>query len=115
MTADEALAQHRQLIGEVGETVIVRRYSGLAPSRIKVDTSTTARVMGYRPNPLFATQVVQGDRTVIALVDDLSGILPVKTTDKLVVRGKEAEIKGVDDNTRRIGGTLIALELLVAG
>jgi hypothetical protein len=58
---------------------------------------------------------VQGDRRVIALVDTLSSILPVTISDKCVVRGKELAIKAVDDNTRRIGGTLIALELQVGG
>jgi hypothetical protein len=31
------------------------------------------------------------------------------------VRGKVKRIKAVDDNTRRIGGTLIALEIQAGG
>jgi hypothetical protein len=42
-------------------------------------------------------------------------LLPITTNDKIVIRGKELAIKAVDDNTRRIGTTLIALTLQVGG
>jgi hypothetical protein len=114
MTADEALASHRAFINEVGETITIRRFTGSGAPRPKTDTTTKARVVGYRPEEMLAP-ITQGDRKVIALVDDLSAILPVVLTDKVVIRGKELAIKAIDDNTRRIGGTLIALELTVGG
>jgi hypothetical protein len=114
MTPAEALASHRAFINEIGETIYIRRFTGTGTPRPKTDTATKARVVGYRPEELIAP-IVQGDRKVIALVDDLSAILPVIPTDKVVIRGKELAIKSIDDNTRRIGGTLIALEITVGG
>lgn len=101
-------------IGIVGETVYIRRYTGLAPSRTFVDTETKARITDYEPDNLVG-QITQGTRRVIALVDGLSAIMPVTTSDKLYARGREVAIEAVDDNTRRVGGTLIALELRVKG
>lgn len=114
MNAATAIAQHKAAITQVGETVYVRRFTGTGTPRSHTDTATHARVMGYQPSQLIGP-IVQGDRRVIALVDTLSSVLPVTTNDRLVVRGKECVIKAVDDNTRRIGGTLVALELQVAG
>jgi hypothetical protein len=108
------LASHRAFINEIGEDIIVRRYTGVAPNRVAHDTTTRARVMGYQPKELIGA-IVQGDRKVIALIDALGALLPLTTTDKLVIRGREVAIKAVDDNTRRIGGTLIALEIQAAG
>lgn len=114
MSAQEILAAYRRSMDEVGEDIIVRRYTGVAPSRVSHDTTTRARVMGYQPKDLVGA-IVQGDRKVIALVDTLSAVLPLKTSDKLVIRGLEVSIKAVDDNSRRIGGVLIALEITAAG
>ena len=114
MTPEQALTQHRMLIGQVGETVYIRRYSGIGQDRTFVDTPTVARVTGYMPKELVGP-IVQGDRKIIALVDSLAAILPVLTSDRVVVRDRVLAIKAVDDNTRRIGGVLIALVIQVAG
>lgn len=114
MTPAEALASHRAFINEIGEDIIIRRFTGSGTPRPKTETTIKARVVGYRPDE-FLGPIVQGDRKVIALVDDLAAILPVLPTDKIVVRGKEMAIKAIDDSTRRIGGTLIALELTIGG
>jgi hypothetical protein len=115
VTPDKALASHRKMIAQTGEDVIVRRYRGPAgPNQVHDDVTVRARVMGYQPRDLVGS-VVQGDRRVIMMVDALAAILPLRTSDKCVIRGVEVAIKGIDDNTRRIAGTLIALELQVAG
>jgi hypothetical protein len=114
MNAAEALSSLRSFLQEVGEDVIVRRYSGTGPTRTVTERTTRARVKGYQPNELVGA-IVQGDRKVIMLVDALADLLPLSTADKLVIRGREVAIKGVDDSTRRIGGTLIGLDLQVAG
>lgn len=114
MTPDEILASYRSFINDVGETVYVRRFSGTPPSITSQDIAIKARVVDYLPSEIVGP-IIQGDRRVIALVDNLSGILPLTTNDALVVRGKEMIIKAVNDNTRRGGGTLIALELRVGG
>lgn len=114
MTPEQALAATRRAINLTGEVVSIRRFTGSGTPRPHTDTATQARVIGYQPNELIGS-IVQGDRKVIALVDSLSSVLPVTTIDKLVIRGKEVAIKAVDDNTRRIQGTLIALEITVSG
>lgn len=108
MKADEELASHRAMINEIGEDIIIRRIG--AP-----DVTARARVMGYQPKELVGP-IVQGDVKIIALVDTLSDRLPLTINDSVVVRGKVLRIKAaVDDNTRRINGTLIALEIVAGG
>lgn len=102
------------MINEIGEDIIVRRFTGSGNPRPKTDITTRARIVGYQPAQLIGP-IVSGDRKVIALVDSLEALLPITTTDKLVIRGKEVVIKAVDDNTRRVGGVLIALEMQVGG
>lgn len=114
VSALQAVESHRRMISAVGEEVLVRRFTGSGSPRPKADTATMARVMGYQPNQLVGS-IVQGDVKVIALVDTLASLLPLTTADKVVVRGKELAIKGIDANTRRIGGTLIALEIQAGG
>jgi hypothetical protein len=114
MTPADAFDQHRRFIHENGATIQVRRYAGTGAARTFADTPTLARVMGYQPNEIVGS-IVQGDRKVIALVDTLSAILPLNNDDKLVIRGREVLILGVDDETRRIQGTLVALEIQVRG
>ena len=41
--------------------------------------------------------------------------LPLLTTDKAVVRGKEMAVLSIDDNTRRIQGVLVAYDIQVRG
>lgn len=112
--AADALASHARAIAEIGEDVIVRRYSGTGPTRTKNDVTAKARVMGYRPHEILGA-VQEGDRRVIMLVDALGGLLPLTPADKLVIRGRECAIKSVDDSTRRIAGELVALEIHAAG
>jgi hypothetical protein len=111
MNAAEAIEQHRSFLAEIGEDVIVRRY---AADRSNTDIPVKARVVGYQPGELVGA-IVQGDRRVIMLAEPLTGLLPLTNADKLVIRGDEVAIKGVDDSTRRIGGTLVALEIHVEG
>lgn len=114
LTAARAAADYAAAMDRFGEDIIVRRYSGPAASRTHIDTTVRARVMDYQPTELVGG-IVQGDIKVIALVDTLSSLLPLTTNDRLVIRGKEVSIKGVDDNTRRLAGTLIALEIRAEG
>lgn len=114
MTAEEARASHRSFIEEIGEDVIFRRFTGSGTPRPKTDVTAKARVMGYQPSQLLGP-IVQGDRRVVAMAEALTSLLPITTNDVLVVRGKEMKIKAVDDSTRRVGGTLIALEITVGG
>jgi hypothetical protein len=114
MTPESATASYRRALGE---TVQIRRYTGTGSNRPRFDVSVRARVAGYEPQQLVGS-IQQGDRKVIVLAEDLinSGFaLPVTTNDKVVARGKELAILGVDDNTRRVDGVLIAIDLQVRG
>lgn len=102
-----------------GETVLVRRYTPATGGvgRPKFDAEVRARVTGYAPEELVGS-IVQGDRKVILLVEDLIAkqfAMPVLASDKIVVRGKEFAIIAPDDSTRRIANVLIAYELTARG
>lgn len=115
MNAAETLETYRAFLnGEHGQDITVRRYVGVGPSRTHTDTGTRARVTGYQPNEILGN-VTQGDRRVIALADTLTALLPLTVDDKLIINGIETAIKAVDSNTRKIGSTLIALEIQAAG
>lgn len=112
--ATRILADYKRTMGMVGENIAVRRFSGSGPSRTHADTSVRGRVTGYEPKELVGS-IQQGDRKVICLVDTLGSVLPVTTGDALMIRGKQLAIITVDDNTRRVSGTLIALEIQARG
>lgn len=107
-------ASYRRELTQHGRTVQIRRYSGAGLSRTFVDTPCRARVRGYSPAELVNT-IQQGDRNVIALAEDLAAIMPITPTDKVVLDGVELAILGIDDATRAVGGTLVALELQCRG
>lgn len=117
MTPETAKAMYRRRIGK-GETVYIRRYTGAGSNRPRYDVAVRARVMGYDTQDLVGT-VVQGDRHVIFLAEDLLAAqfaLPLTTNDKAVVKGRELAIIAPDDATRRAdGGVLIAFDLQVRG
>jgi hypothetical protein len=111
-TADAALLAYREMIGDLGQTVVIRRYTGTGASRPHTDTATQAYVRNYGSKELIGS-IVQGDQVAVTLVDTLSAILPVTTNDKLVVDSKEFAIK--NPMKRVVSGTLIALEIHAAG
>lgn len=111
------LTAYRRELGQYGETTHIRRYSGTGPGRTHVDTPMRARVRGYQPAELVGT-IQQGDRNVIGLAEDLINggfLMPVTASDKLIVRGRELAIMGVDDSSRRVGSMLVAIEIQVRG
>jgi hypothetical protein len=110
-------AHYRRAMDVVGETVLIRRYTGTGAGRPVFDVAVRARVTGYEPDELVGS-IRHGDRKLIVLAEDLiaGGLaLPVTDDDKAVVRGQELAIMAPDDSTRRLGGELIAYELTVRG
>jgi len=108
---------YRDQISEHGETIAIRRYTGTGTDRTPTDRPCLARVMGYMPEELVGN-IVQGDRKIIVLAEDLDGESPpfvITKSDKAMVRGRELAIMAIDDSTRRIAGTLIAYELTGRG
>jgi hypothetical protein len=117
MTPEECRQSYRETMAAVGETIIVRRYTGTGVGRVPHDTNVRARVTGYAERELVGT-IQQGDRKVIMLLEDLENAgfaLPVTPNDKIVLRGTMISILTVDDSTRRIQGELIAYEIQARG
>jgi hypothetical protein len=119
MTPDEARAMYRDQFDLHGEDIAIRRYSGTGVGRTYVDRPCRARVTGYAPEELVGG-ITQGDRRVIVLAEDLGGESPpfiIMKSDKVWAPRfpNELSIQGVDDNTRRIAGELIAYELQTRG
>ncbi|RAI44724.1 hypothetical protein CH341_07785 [Rhodoplanes roseus] len=112
MSVAETLAAYRAALAEVGETITVRRLnpSPAAPT----DVQALARITGYDPSEIVPG-IQQGDRKVILLAEHVTLTPPLRAGDKLVVRGRVLNIETVDDSTRRLGGVLVAYELLVRG
>ena len=101
------------------ERATIRRYTGTGPIATKPrhDVSVRCRVVGYEAEELVGT-IQQGDRKVIAYADDVTEagmVLPLTANDKMIVRGKELAIVQADHDTRKIGPTLIAIEIQVRG
>lgn len=120
MTPDEARQMYRDQLTLHGEDISIRRYDGIGTGRTYVDRPVRARVTGYSPQEMVGG-ITQGDRKVILMAEDLAGESPAFTvakSDKVVAArfgSAELAILGVDDNTRRVDGELIAYELHVRG
>lgn len=117
MTPEQCRATYRRMMELVGETVLIRRYTGTGTNRPKFDAEVVARITSFEPHELVGT-IQQGDRKLIVLAQDLFNAqfpIPLRKGDKAVVRGKELNIEAPDENTRRVSGELIAYELQVRG
>lgn len=117
MTPAEIKADYRATLAAVGEVITIRRYTGAGPTRPRFDAEVRARVAAYEPHELVGN-IVEGERKAIILAEDLIAAqiaLPLVVGDNLkaVVRGKEVAVKAVDDNTRRVAGELVAIELRI--
>ena len=124
MTPAQIKADYRNQLAATGEIITIRRYTGTGTNRPKIDRTVLARVTGYGPTELVGT-IQQGDRRIVCLADDITKpttdsppqtlTLPVTSSDKIVLRGKELQIVASDDSTRRVQGELIALEIQARG
>lgn len=116
MSPEDARQTYVRLMGEF-QTVTIRRYYGTGSPRSIYEKNCRAREDQYQSDELVET-VLQGDWKLILLAEDLETgavTLPLLTSDKVVVRGKELAIAGIDDKKRRIGSVLCAYELQVRG
>ncbi len=126
MTPAETIASYRDNVLAAGEEITIRRYTSTGLNRTKLDQVIMARVTGYNPDELVGG-IQQGDRRIICLAEDLTAnvatldsppltiVLPLTSTDKVVLRGKELAIIAFDDSTRRVQGVLIAYEIQARG
>lgn len=114
--ADRIRANYKRELAKF-ETVTIRRYYGSGSPRSKYERDCHGREIAYKPDEIVGP-ILQGDWKIILLAEDLESgavTLPLLTSDKVVVRGKELAIAGIDDKKRRIGSVLIAYELQVRG
>lgn len=117
MTPDQCKSAYRRALAIAGEPVAIRRYTGTGQNRPYFDAEVRARVTDFEPHELVGG-IVQGDRKLVALAEDLERAqfpLPLKKGDKAIVRGRELSIEAPDDNTRRVQGVLVAIEMQVRG
>jgi hypothetical protein len=131
--AEELLAQYERKINQVGQWVVIRRYTGTAGVRTFTDTAAKGYVL-HQMAKEFVGASTQAEMTAIILVDGLSAILPLSTNDRIVSGfygcddlavppaldesghisgGKERAIRSVEP--RAPGGVLIAIELRAVG
>jgi hypothetical protein len=117
MTPDEAKDGYRRAMDVAGETIVIRRYTGTGANRPYFDASVRARVTKYEPHEIVG-MIQQGDRRVILLAEDMvAAQIPLELGNghRVVIRGAELNIQSADDNTRRVAGELIAIELQARG
>jgi len=125
MTPAQALDQYRNMLAEIGEDIEVRRYGGTGNARaVSQRAVVRGRVLGMGSKELVG-ETVQNTGKVIMINDPvaavaagnvpLSNLLPLTTGDKLFFRSHEVAILDIDDDTRRIAGVLIAIDVMVRG
>lgn len=111
MTADDLKAMYRSMCQMPFK---IRRYSGTP--RVKADVDVIGHIRLYSGKELAGT-VIQGDKAVIVLADDLVNAgfeLPITNFDK-VFDGRELAIMPAIGERKALDGTLIAYELQVRG
>jgi hypothetical protein len=108
---DRAKAATRRALTLAGETVTLRTFSGGTATNT---TGIAVRILDYTPQELMTGKgLVQGDQKLIVMAEDVA-VAP-KKNDMAIFRGVATTIQAVDNNTRRIAGTLIAYEIQVRG
>jgi hypothetical protein len=112
VTPAEILMSYRNMIAQVGQPVAIRRSTGTGTAQTFTDTQTMAYVRNYGSKELVGS-IAQGDQSAVTLVDGLTAILPLRTTDKLIVNGQPYSIK--NPMRRVVGGVLIAYEIHASG
>ena len=125
MITAQALDRYRSALAEIGEDIEIRRYGGIGAARVPVKRAVVrGRVLGMAAEDLVG-EAVQRTRKVLLLNDPaamlapgclaLADLLPLTANDKLFFREAEVAILDVNDDTRRINGVLVALEIVVKG
>jgi hypothetical protein len=118
VTPEQAAGMYRRAMANF-EDVKFRTYSGSGLSQTSADKTVKGRPVGLDDNELVGP-ITQGEFKVIVLHEDLiaqSVTLPISTgaNSKMVVRGKEVQVKYVDRHTRALAGTPIGYDITVIG
>ncbi len=86
------------------------------PPNVATATDVHCRIQAYKPNEI-AGSIMQGDQSVIAFADDLSGFpVPPRKGDKVVTSdGRTLTVVYCDPSTRMVGEVLVAYEMQARG
>jgi len=121
MTSTHAIDRYRSAFAEIGEDIEIRRYGGSGAARaLAMRALARGRVLGMGAEEIVGDAVRQ-TRKVLLLNDPaavaapgclaLLDLLPPARERYTLLR--EVAILDVNDDTRRINGVLIALEIVV--
>lgn len=116
MTPEQATSMYRRRMAPF-ETVVIRQYFGTGSGREHFDWTVRARVVSAQQSELIGS-VVQADSKAIVLHEDLVAAnfpFPLTTDMRMIVRRKELRIKSIDDQMRRLGGHVIAYDIVIGG
>lgn len=116
LDGERARADWGSALDRQGETIEIGRQTGATPAAW-FWSPCRARVKGYRPDNLVGA-VQQGEMIIKAFLPDLIEghfPLPVRSTDKVKVRGAEKQINAVDNNTGRVGNTQVYVKISAVG
>jgi len=111
-----AAAVKASYASKLKETIGIRRFTGAGPNRPRFDIYIRGNSTIYQAQE-FVGAVMQGDRRVFVLVEDIiknQMTLPLTTTDKTIVSGKELSILSITERSA-LDGTLVAYELQCRG
>ena len=112
--SDPRIRSVHAAIQRVGETVIVRRVTGISP-QIPLDIQIKAVVRDYTAQELLGG-LQQGDRHVTISQLDMENAQwcwPVKIGDRIIIDNRTMMIKGIEN--RKIGNDIAMVVLQVRG
>lgn len=115
MTPEQALASHRRFLTD--RFTVTRNNQG-ATTALATAINVQGRIIDYTLPRGSAHDNVQGYQKAVVLVQDLidqSFPVPMKTGDVIGIQGRTVRVIDVDQNTRKVGQTVIAFECLVKG
>jgi hypothetical protein len=114
MTPEGALSSYRRFLTD--RFTVIRKVQGSTVDAVNV-TNVQGRVMKYT-KPRAENDNTQGWQEAVVLAQDLidKGFpVPMKTGDLILVQGRTLKVDGVDQNTRKVGQTLIAYQCICRG
>jgi hypothetical protein len=116
LDAAQVLADYADALDRRGLMIEIGRVTGTNPSST-FRAKCRARARGNRPEQLIGS-TQQGEVTIKAFYPDLVENrfpLPVRTTDHVVLNGKQLQISAVDERTGRVGNTRIFVKISAVG
>lgn len=116
MTPAAAVAAYRRALGQFEDNVRITRSTGIGNSISKLSVDVTARVRSITDAELIGGIAQEVVRFIVLAADIEAAQFPAPAVgDDVYVRGRTRKIKFVDDQTKRLGGVLIAYVIRAQG